>query len=69
VRQEYQRQRDETVGPMYELTCQLAALEPPSPELQALFVALRSDQSESDRFFGTLAGTVSVPDFFSRYGS
>jgi flavin-dependent dehydrogenase len=50
---------------MYELTCQLATLEPPPPAMQQLFAALRENQAETDRFFGTLAGTVSVSEFFS----
>jgi hypothetical protein len=61
---DYQRQRDAAL-PMYDFTCQLAALEPPPPEMQALFGALRHNQQESDRFFGALAGTVPIPEFFS----
>lgn len=30
-----------------------------------LFAALHGNQSETDRFFGMLAGTVPVPEFFS----
>jgi len=61
----YERQRDEEVLPMYEFTCQLAALHPPPPEMQQLFGALRRNQAEADRFFGTIAGTVSIPQFFA----
>ena len=61
---DYQRQRDAAL-PMYDFTCQLAALEPPPPDMQALFGALRHNQQESDRFFGALAGTVPIPDFFT----
>jgi flavin-dependent dehydrogenase len=63
---DYQRQRDASVQSMFEFTCQLAAMEAPSPELQALFAALRSNQVHTDRFFGALAGTVAVPDFFAQ---
>jgi flavin-dependent dehydrogenase len=61
----YQGQRDEAVGAIFGLTCQLARLEPPAAEMQQLFSALRTDQEQTNRFFGTFAGTVSVPEFFS----
>lgn len=50
---------------MYDLTCQLAALDPPSPEMQRLFAALPGDQLAADQFLGTIAGTVPIPAFFS----
>ena len=50
---------------MYEFTCQLATLEPPPPLMQRLFAALHENQSETNRFFGTLAGTVPMREFFS----
>jgi hypothetical protein len=33
--------------------------------MQALFGALRGNQYETDRFFGTIAGTVPVAEFFA----
>ena len=36
----YQQRRDEATMPMFELTCQLAAMEPPSPETQQLLGAV-----------------------------
>jgi flavin-dependent dehydrogenase len=62
---DYERRRNAAVRPIYDLTCQLAALQPPTPEMQALFGALRHDQEQTDRFFGTIAGTVPIPEFFS----
>jgi hypothetical protein len=62
---DYERRRNEAVLPMYELTCQLASLEPPSPEMQQFFGALRGNQAETDRFWGTIAGTVPITEFFS----
>jgi flavin-dependent dehydrogenase len=62
---EYERRRNETVLPMYEYTCQFATLAPPPPEMQHLLTALRGNQPETDRFFGTIAGTVPIPEFFS----
>ena len=61
----YERQRNEHVLPMYEFTCQLASFEPPSPEMQQLFGALSGNQVETNRFLGTIAGTVPIPEFFS----
>ena len=34
-------------------------------EMQQLFAALRGNQDETDRFIGIIAGTVSIPEFFS----
>jgi 2-polyprenyl-6-methoxyphenol hydroxylase-like FAD-dependent oxidoreductase len=62
---EYQRLRDEQGGPMYELTCSLASLEPPPAEMLALYQALRSNQPEADRFFGTLAGTFPIAEYYA----
>jgi 2-polyprenyl-6-methoxyphenol hydroxylase-like FAD-dependent oxidoreductase len=62
---EYERARNETCMPMYESTVQRASLKPPPPELIKLFSALHRNQPETDRFFGTDAGTVSMKEFFS----
>ncbi|HET9496178.1 MAG TPA: NAD(P)/FAD-dependent oxidoreductase, partial [Chloroflexia bacterium] len=62
---DYEQRRNEAVMPIYEMTHQLAGLEPPSPEMQQLFAALRYNQEQTDRFFGTLAGTVPIPEFFA----
>jgi flavin-dependent dehydrogenase len=62
---EYEQRRNEVAMPLYEFTCQLAALEPPPPETQQLFGALRYNQEQTDRFFGTFAGTVPIPEFFA----
>lgn len=61
----YQRQRDETVMPMYESTCMRAGFGMPPPEMFALFHALQHNQAEADRFFGTDAGTVPMTEFFA----
>ena len=42
--------RNERVRPMYEFTGQLAALEPPPPEMRALFGALHSNQDATNAF-------------------
>jgi 2-polyprenyl-6-methoxyphenol hydroxylase-like FAD-dependent oxidoreductase len=61
----YEQRRNEQVMPMYEFTCGLAALQAPPPEMQALFGALRGNQAETDRFLGTIAGTVLLQEFFA----
>ncbi len=62
---DYERQRNEHVMPMYEFTCQLASFEPPSPEMQQLFGTLYGNQVETNRFLGTIAGTIPIQEFFS----
>ena len=51
--------------PVYDFTMQLASLEPPPPEIQQLFGALRGNQPDTDRFFGLIAGTTSIPEYFA----
>ena len=62
---QYEKRRDEKSLPMYGLTCEWATLQPPPPELQYLLAALRENKTETDNFFGALAGTVSIPEFYS----
>lgn len=62
---EYERRRNKAVMTMYEMTWQLARLQPPPPEMQALFAALYGNQRQTNRFFGLMAGSVSIPEFYS----
>jgi 2-polyprenyl-6-methoxyphenol hydroxylase-like FAD-dependent oxidoreductase len=62
---EYERQRNEAVMPMFGLTCDFAALTPPTPEQQQLFAALRGNPEQTNRFLGAIAGTVAIPEFFA----
>ncbi len=62
---EYQSTRDEHVLPMYELTCQLATLEPPPPELQQLLEAVHTNKEASDHFIRVSAGVSSPAEFFA----
>jgi 2-polyprenyl-6-methoxyphenol hydroxylase-like FAD-dependent oxidoreductase len=62
---DYERQRNEFAFPLYELICQLASMEAPPPEMQALQAALVGNQEAITRFFGVLDGTISVPEFFA----
>jgi 2-polyprenyl-6-methoxyphenol hydroxylase-like FAD-dependent oxidoreductase len=61
----YERARNERTGPLYELTGQFAALQPPPPEMQQLIAALRHNPEQADRFIGTIAGTVPISEFFA----
>jgi 2-polyprenyl-6-methoxyphenol hydroxylase-like FAD-dependent oxidoreductase len=62
---DYQRARDEHALPMYELTCQLATLAPPPPEVQQLFGAIHGNQAATDGFVRMNAGTISPAQFLS----
>jgi choline dehydrogenase-like flavoprotein len=61
----YEQKRNEAELPYYELTAQLARLEPPPPEMQSMLEALVDNPEQRRRFFGVLAHTVPVPEFFS----
>lgn len=61
----YEVQRNEATAAIYEMTCQMAMLQPPTIEQQQLFAALRHNQGATDRFIGTLAGSVPLAEFFA----
>jgi flavin-dependent dehydrogenase len=61
----YHRVRDEHLAPIYDFNCRHASLQPPRPEMLALFGALRSNSVERNRFFGTLGGTVPIPEYYA----
>lgn len=63
----YEATRNAATRPMYDFTCQLAAMEPPPPPMQEIFTALRTNPVGTSRFFGVIAGTVSPPEFFADY--
>ena len=62
---EYQARRDGQVLPMYEFTAELAALAPPSPEMQQLLSAVSRSQEAMDGFARVAAGVTSPAEFFS----
>jgi 2-polyprenyl-6-methoxyphenol hydroxylase-like FAD-dependent oxidoreductase len=62
---DYQSTRDAHVLPMFEFTCQLATLEPPPPEMQALLGAVHGNQEAMDGFARVNAGVMSPAEFFS----
>ena len=61
---DYQLRRDDAVLPMYDLTCELASLEPPPPEVLQLLMAARADQRAADTFASVIAGSAPVAEFF-----
>ena len=61
----YQATRDTQVLPMYELTTQLATLQPPPPDLQRLLGAIHGNQEAMDEFAQVIAGVLSPAEFFS----
>jgi len=62
---DYQAERDRQLRPSFDLTCDLARLAPPTPDMHELFFALRHNQAQTDRFFGVVAGTVPVAEFYA----
>src|SRR5262245_31515581 len=61
----YERVRNEETRGLYELTYEFASLTAPTAEQQALFGALRTNQEDTNRFFGVVAGTVRPDEFFA----
>lgn len=62
---EYEQKRNNSEMPYFEMTTQLAALEPPPPELAQLLFALQNNPEQKSRFFGVLAHSIPVQDFFA----
>jgi 2-polyprenyl-6-methoxyphenol hydroxylase-like FAD-dependent oxidoreductase len=63
--EDYQRRRDDAAKAMHAFTCQLAPFAPPSHAQQQLFMALRTNPAQIDRFLGAFAGSVPIPEFFA----
>lgn len=61
----YERRRDQSELPYFDLTTQLAALAPPPPEVARVLAALADHPEQRSRFFSMLAHGVPVPEFFS----
>jgi flavin-dependent dehydrogenase len=62
---EYHHARDARVKPMYELTCQLATLEPPPPQKQQHLQEIHGNQNAMDGFIRMNAGTISPAEYFA----
>jgi 2-polyprenyl-6-methoxyphenol hydroxylase-like FAD-dependent oxidoreductase len=65
VMPEFQSKRDTQSLPMFDFTCQLAALEPPPPQLVELLGAVHGNQEAMDQFCRVNAGVMSPADFFA----
>jgi flavin-dependent dehydrogenase len=61
----YQQTRDNQVMGIYDFTTQLAALEPPTEEMQQLLGAVYGNPDAMDAFASVAAGTLSPADFFA----
>jgi 2-polyprenyl-6-methoxyphenol hydroxylase-like FAD-dependent oxidoreductase len=61
---DYQRQRDDASMPVYEFTAQMAKLEAPPLEMQAILAATSRSQAAMDGFVGVTTGSVSPLEFF-----
>lgn len=61
----YQRERDEAALPMYEFTCDLAKLAPPTPEQAGLFAAIHRVPASCDEFVRMNTGAISPAAFFA----
>ena len=57
--------RDERTKPMYGLTCEFAKMQPPPPQMQALFGALHRNQQATNQFFSAITGALPVPQFMN----
>jgi 2-polyprenyl-6-methoxyphenol hydroxylase-like FAD-dependent oxidoreductase len=62
---DYQAARDGMALPMFELTCQLASMEPPPPPMRELLAALPGNQEAMTGFVSVIAGTLPVGEFFA----
>ncbi|MEV4516390.1 NAD(P)/FAD-dependent oxidoreductase [Dactylosporangium sp. NPDC049525] len=62
---DYQRRRDERFLPALHLTRDLASMEPPTPQMAALFAAIAASPAESTRFFGAMQGSTPLPEYFA----
>ncbi len=61
----YQATRDAQSLPMYDFTCQIAAMQPPPPEMQQLLGAVHGNQNAMDQFVRVNAGNLSPAEFFA----
>ncbi len=61
----YEQRRNQEVSAMYDFTCDFATLAPPTEETRLLLTTISKDREETNRYLGTIAGTVSIPEFFA----
>ena len=63
--EEYRSARDAQALPMYEMTAQIAALQPPDPQLVQLVEAMQGNQEAMDAFARANSGATSPAEFFA----
>ena len=61
----YERRRNEAAKPLYDHTVEQAHFRPLPPERVVLLRALQHDEVNRTRFFGVLAGSVPLADFYA----
>jgi 2-polyprenyl-6-methoxyphenol hydroxylase-like FAD-dependent oxidoreductase len=62
---DYERRRNEAGKPLYDYTIEQARYEPLAGTRKAVLKALANNEEDRNRFFGVLAGSVSVEEFSS----
>ena len=62
---DYQSERDAQVLPMYEMTAQIAALQPPDEQMIQLVTAMQGNQELMDAFARVNSGATSPAEFFA----
>jgi flavin-dependent dehydrogenase len=62
---DYERRRNEESMPVYEITLQQVAFEPPPPETIALLAAVARSPEETSRFLGMVSGGTSIAEFMA----
>jgi 2-polyprenyl-6-methoxyphenol hydroxylase-like FAD-dependent oxidoreductase len=62
---EYQSTRDAQALPMYEMTAQIAALQPPDEQMVQLVEAMQGNQEAMDAFARVNSGATSPAEFFA----
>ena len=65
VMEAHESARNERVRPMYQFTSHLATLDPPPPEMQALFGALRHNPDATNAFLSAITGAIPLSDFMA----
>jgi flavin-dependent dehydrogenase len=62
---DYWSTRDRQAMPMYEMTAQIAALQPPDPQMIQLVTAMQGNQEAMDAFARVNSGVTSPAEFFA----
>jgi len=63
--EDYEAARIRLAMPFYDLTCQMATLAPPAPDMAEIYSALKNNQDDTNAFIGLITGAVSPSQFFA----